>query len=147
MDLASSAELTLRDLEDQLPHLPQRPEWVRRWAPELGTALVRTIGEPEPPEGPAGEDEMLEEEDLLDQMGAAVDKMLSSLGPRLELVLRMRLGIGKLAVLPAKEVAKSFAVSRNRIYQLQAEALRRLCEIHPVEVRDFQRQLRQLQET
>lgn len=141
---ASSADLTLLDLEDQLPDPPQRREWVRRWASELGKALARTIRDPKPPATPADEEALVVEGDLLDVLHAVAEKMLRGLRLREELVLRMRFGIGELSGHPVKKVAESFAVSRARI---RAKALRQLCTAHPVEVRQFLCLLRQLPET
>lgn len=120
---------------------------VRRWLRELGRALARTLGEPEPAETPAAEDVSVAEEDLVDELRDAVDHMLDSLPPREELVLRMRFGIGADTGHKAKEVAGWFDVSTSRIHQLQAKALRQLChKYHPTEVREFLRRLRRLPE-
>ncbi|MBI5420236.1 MAG: RNA polymerase sigma factor RpoD [Deltaproteobacteria bacterium] len=60
--------------------------------------------------------------DLADQ----VDKVLGSLTPREERVLRMRFGIGEKSDHTLEEVGQDFEVTRERIRQIEAKALRKL---------------------
>ncbi len=53
-------------------------------------------------------------------------KVLATLTPREEKVLRMRFGIGERADHTLEEVGKDFAVTRERIRQIEAKALRKL---------------------
>ncbi len=53
-------------------------------------------------------------------------KVLSTLTPREEKVLRMRFGIGEKADHTLEEVGQDFAVTRERIRQIEAKALRKL---------------------
>ena len=53
-------------------------------------------------------------------------KVLSTLTPREEKVLRMRFGIGEKADHTLEEVGKDFKVTRERIRQIEAKALRKL---------------------
>jgi RNA polymerase primary sigma factor len=53
-------------------------------------------------------------------------QMLSSLTPREERVLRMRFGIGMLTDHTLEEVGRQFAVTRERIRQIEAKALKKL---------------------
>jgi RNA polymerase primary sigma factor len=53
-------------------------------------------------------------------------KILATLTPREEKVLRMRFGIGEKADHTLEEVGKDFAVTRERIRQIEAKALRKL---------------------
>jgi RNA polymerase primary sigma factor len=53
-------------------------------------------------------------------------KVLATLTPREEKVLRMRFGIGEKADHTLEEVGKDFAVTRERIRQIEAKALRKL---------------------
>ncbi|MCK8601396.1 RNA polymerase sigma factor RpoD [Desulfoferrobacter suflitae] len=53
-------------------------------------------------------------------------KALSTLTPREEKVLRMRFGIGEKADHTLEEVGQDFAVTRERIRQIEAKALRKL---------------------
>lgn len=53
-------------------------------------------------------------------------QMLSSLTPREERVLRMRFGIGMVTDHTLEEVGRQFAVTRERIRQIEAKALKKL---------------------
>ena len=67
-------------------------------------------------------------------MGAALynslkevsSQMLSSLTPREERVLRMRFGVGMNTDHTLEEVGLQFSVTRERIRQIEAKALRKL---------------------
>ena len=53
-------------------------------------------------------------------------RVLSSLTPREERVLRMRFGIGMNTDHTLEEVGQQFSVTRERIRQIEAKALRKL---------------------
>src|SRR6202040_530583 len=53
-------------------------------------------------------------------------KVLATLTPREEQILRMRFGIGQKTDCTLEEVGKLFAVTRERIRQIEAKALRKL---------------------
>ena len=53
-------------------------------------------------------------------------RILSTLTPREEKVLRMRFGIGEESDHTLEEVGKDFNVTRERIRQIEAKALRKL---------------------
>lgn len=55
-----------------------------------------------------------------------ITKVLSSLAPREERVLRMRFGIGMPSDHTLEEVGQQFAVTRERIRQIEAKSLRKL---------------------
>jgi RNA polymerase primary sigma factor len=55
-------------------------------------------------------------------------KVLATLTPREEQIVRMRFGIGKKSDHTLEEVGEVFAVSRERIRQIEAKALRKLRE-------------------
>ncbi|MCX5804534.1 MAG: sigma-70 family RNA polymerase sigma factor [Proteobacteria bacterium] len=55
-----------------------------------------------------------------------IDKVLSTLTPREEKVIRMRLGIGMRADSTLEEVGDAFGLTRERIRQIEAKALRKL---------------------
>ena len=55
-----------------------------------------------------------------------VRKVLATLSPREERVLRMRFGIGELSDHTLEEVGQEFEVTRERIRQIEAKALRKL---------------------
>lgn len=54
------------------------------------------------------------------------EKILSSLTPREEKVLRMRFGMGEASNHMSEEVGQDFEVTRERIRQIEAKALRKL---------------------
>ena len=62
--------------------------------------------------------------------------MLATLTPREEKVLRMRFGIGEKSDHTLEEVGQDFDVTRERIRQIEAKALRKLR--HPVAEQEAQ---------
>ena len=95
---------------------------------------------PFPSETPIGEEEdshlgdFIEDKKFMLPSDAAVSlnlaeqtrKVLATLTPREEKVLRMRFGIGEKADHTLEEVGQDFAVTRERIRQIEAKALRKL---------------------
>ena len=61
-----------------------------------------------------------------DDLGEATTKILSTLTPREERVLRMRFGVGMNTDHTLEEVGLQFSVTRERIRQIEAKALRKL---------------------
>ena len=59
-----------------------------------------------------------------------VEKVLATLTPREEKILRMRFGIGEKSDHTLEEVGKVFGVTRERIRQIEAKALRKLRQPH-----------------
>src|SRR5215472_13460415 len=59
-------------------------------------------------------------------LGELTRKVLATLTPREEQILRMRFGIGQKTDYTLEEVGKQFAVTRERIRQIEAKALRKL---------------------
>ena len=59
-------------------------------------------------------------------LGEQTRKVLATLTPREEQILRMRFGIGQKTDFTLEEVGKQFAVTRERIRQIEAKALRKL---------------------
>jgi len=59
-------------------------------------------------------------------LGELTCKVLATLTPREEQILRMRFGIGQKTDCTLEEVGKLFAVTRERIRQIEAKALRKL---------------------
>jgi RNA polymerase primary sigma factor len=62
-------------------------------------------------------------------------KVLGTLTPREEQVLRLRFGIGERSDLTLEEVGVRFSVTRERIRQIEAKALRKLR--HPTRARQL----------
>ena len=102
--------------------------------------VLKIAREPISLETPIGEEEdshlgdFIEDKKFMLPSEAAVNmnlaeqtrKVLATLTPREEKVLRMRFGIGERADHTLEEVGQDFAVTRERIRQIEAKALRKL---------------------
>jgi RNA polymerase primary sigma factor len=102
--------------------------------------VLKIAREPISLETPIGEEEdshlgdFIEDKKFMLPSDAAVSmnlaeqtrKVLATLTPREEKVLRMRFGIGERADHTLEEVGQDFAVTRERIRQIEAKALRKL---------------------
>jgi RNA polymerase primary sigma factor len=102
--------------------------------------LFKIVKEPVSLETPLGDEEesslgdFVEDELALSPVEAAIRgnlseltcKVLATLTPREEQILRMRFGIGQKTDCTLEEVGKMFAVTRERIRQIEAKALRKL---------------------
>jgi len=102
--------------------------------------VLKIAREPISLETPIGEEEdshlgdFIEDKKFILPSEAAVNlnlaeqtrKVLATLTPREEKVLRMRFGIGEKADHTLEEVGQDFAVTRERIRQIEAKALRKL---------------------
>ncbi|MFO7753153.1 MAG: RNA polymerase sigma factor RpoD [Desulfobacteraceae bacterium] len=102
--------------------------------------VLKIAKEPISLETPIGEEEdshlgdFIEDKKFALPSEAAIDfnlaeqtrKMLATLTPREEKVLRMRFGIGEKSDHTLEEVGKDFTVTRERIRQIEAKALRKL---------------------
>ena len=102
--------------------------------------VLKIAREPISLETPIGEEEdshigdFIEDKKFILPSDAAVSlnlaeqtrKVLATLTPREEKVLRMRFGIGEKADHTLEEVGQDFAVTRERIRQIEAKALRKL---------------------
>lgn len=102
--------------------------------------VMKIAKEPVSLENPVGDDEgsylgdFIEDKNAVLPIDAAIlanlrettTKILSTLTPREERVLRMRFGIGIFTDHTLEEVGKIFSVTRERIRQIEAKALRKL---------------------
>ncbi|MCQ2914509.1 MAG: RNA polymerase sigma factor RpoD [Alphaproteobacteria bacterium] len=102
--------------------------------------VLKIAKEPISLETPVGDEEdshlgdFIEDRTVMQPMEAAIqtnlratcDEVLSSLTPREEKVLRMRFGIGMNTDHTLEEVGQQFSVTRERIRQIEAKALRKL---------------------
>jgi RNA polymerase primary sigma factor len=102
--------------------------------------ILKIAREPISLESPIGEEDgrqlvdFIEDKKLILPSDAAVNlnlaeqirKVLSTLTPREEKVLRMRFGIGEKADHTLEEVGQEFTVTRERIRQIEAKAIRKL---------------------
>jgi RNA polymerase primary sigma factor len=101
---------------------------------------LKLVKEPISLETPLGDDEQNTLGDLVEDqlapspvevaiqgnLGELTRKVLATLTPREEQILRMRFGIGQKTDCTLEEVGKLFAVTRERIRQIEAKALRKL---------------------
>lgn len=67
-------------------------------------------------------------EDIVDmtQLGRSIDSLLAMLTPKEEQILRMRFGIGIPDSLTLEEIGRCYEVTRERIRQIEAKAVRKL---------------------
>ena len=133
---------TSRSLVQELGREPTAEEIGERM--DLSATKVRKImkiaQEPISLETPIGEEEdshlgdFIEDKNAVSPIEAVVDanlrdstgRVLKSLTPREELVLRMRFGVGEGSEHTLEEVGRSFSVTRERIRQIESKALRKL---------------------
>jgi RNA polymerase primary sigma factor len=102
--------------------------------------VLKIAKEPISLETPIGEEEdsslgdFIEDKNIINPSEAVISlnlseqtrKVLSTLTPREEKVLRMRFGIGEKSDHTLEEVGQDFFVTRERIRQIEAKALRKL---------------------
>jgi RNA polymerase primary sigma factor len=133
---------TSRQLVQEMGREPIPEEIAERM--ELPLEKVRRVlkiaKEPISLETPIGEEEdsslgdFIEDKGVVSPLEAVIKgnltdqtaKVLSTLTPREEKVLRMRFGIGEKSDHTLEEVGQDFAVTRERIRQIEAKALRKL---------------------
>ncbi len=131
-----------RTLVQELGREPSPEEIAVRMelTPDKVRRVLRVTREPISLETPVGEDDdshlgdFIEDENALSPIEAVVAsglnrqtrKVLGSLTPREEQVLRLRFGIGERSDHTLEEVGARFAVTRERIRQIESKALRKL---------------------
>ena len=133
---------TSRQLVQELGREPTPEEVADKM--DIGVDKVRKVlkiaKEPISLETPIGEEEdshlgdFIEDKRLVSPANAVINlnlqeqtrKVLASLTPREEKVLRMRFGIGEKSDHTLEEVGQNFDVTRERIRQIEAKALRKL---------------------
>ncbi|PYX40675.1 MAG: RNA polymerase sigma factor RpoD [Acidobacteria bacterium] len=115
---------TSRQLVQELGREPTSEEIAKRM--DIPVAKVRKVlkiaQEPISLETPIGEEEDSHLGDLKDQ----TSQVLRTLTPREEKVIKMRFGLEDGSEHTLEEVGQSFAVTRERIRQIEAKALRKL---------------------
>ena len=133
---------TTRSLIQELGREPTQDEIAKKM--EIPVSKVRKVQkiakEPIGLETPVGEEEdsklgdFIEDKNVINPSKAMVNlnlveqtrKILATLTPREEKVLRMRFGIGEESDHTLEEVGQDFNVTRERIRQIEAKALRKL---------------------
>ncbi len=133
---------TSRYLVQQLGREPTPEEIAEQMEmpPDKIRKVLKIVKEPVSLETPIGDDEesslgdFVEDRQSVSPSDAAVAlsleqqtrKVLATLTPREEQILRMRFGIGEKTDYTLEEVGQKFAVTRERIRQIEAKALRKL---------------------
>ena len=131
-----------RLLVQRLGHEPSPEELAEQMELPLDKVqqLLKIVKEPISLETPLGDEEESSLGDLVadelapspveaaiqGNLGELTRKVLATLPPREEQILRMRFGIGQKTDCTLGEVGKLFAVTRERIRQIEAKALRKL---------------------
>ena len=117
-EITEKMEIPCHELESILT-VNREPMRLDQQVNEDGESLLREfIENPQAPVPSAHTDEV----DLREQL----DDMLASLSPREEQVLRMRFGIGEPTTYSLEEIGVRFALTRERIRQIEIKALRKL---------------------
>ncbi|MGN0912396.1 MAG: RNA polymerase sigma factor RpoD [Alphaproteobacteria bacterium] len=133
---------TSRQMLSEMGREPVPEELAKRLSMPLDKIrkVMKIAKEPVSLEAPVGDEEdsslgdFIADESALQPLDVAIHsnlketctKILSSLTPREERVLRMRFGIGMNTDHTLEEVGKQFNVTRERIRQIEAKALRKL---------------------
>ena len=141
-----------RYLVQQLGREPSPEEIAQKMEMPLDKVrnVLRIVKEPVSLETPIGDEEesslgdFVEDRQTVSPADAAVytsleeqtRKVLATLTPREEQILRMRFGIGEKSDYTLEEVGQRFAVTRERIRQIEAKALRKLR--HPSRARSIE---------
>ncbi len=131
-----------RQMLNELGREPMPEELAERLAMPVDKVrkVMKIAKEPISLETPVGDEEdshlgdFIEDKNVVSPMDAAIQtnlrdamgRILASLTPREERVLRMRFGIGMASDHTLEEVGQQFAVTRERIRQIEAKALRKL---------------------
>ncbi|MFN3308710.1 MAG: RNA polymerase sigma factor RpoD/SigA [Anaerolineales bacterium] len=120
---------TVQELAQELDETPQKVHWVLQMS-QTPLSLEDPYGEEEDSEfGSFIEDEMAEQPyDAVQQLmlQEQVEQALATLSPREARVLRLRYGLGYQRQLTLEEVGDKFGLTRERIRQIELQALRRL---------------------
>lgn len=133
---------TSRQMLHEIGHEPTPEELAKKLSMDVNKVrkVLKIAKEPISLETPVGDEEdnhlgdFIEDKNVLQPLDAAIQanlratctSVLSSLTPREERVLRMRFGIGMNTDHTLEEVGQQFSVTRERIRQIEAKALRKL---------------------
>jgi len=133
---------TSRQMLSEIGREPTPKELAEKLRMPLEKVLkgLKTVKEPLSLETPVGDEEdsqlgaFIEDQNAILPIDAAIQsnlretttRVLASLTPREERILRMRFGIGMNSDHTLEEVGLKFSVTRERIRQIEAKALRKL---------------------
>jgi RNA polymerase primary sigma factor len=143
IDTINKVARTSRQMLNEFGREPTEQELAKKIGMPLekvNKVLKMAQKEPASLEAPVGEEEdsrlvdLLEDQNALQPIDAALQsnlkeimaRVLASLSPREERVIRMRFGIGITNDHTLEEVSQQFSVTRERIRQIEAKALRKL---------------------
>jgi RNA polymerase primary sigma factor len=145
-DVLNKVLRTSRRLLNEIGREPTPGEIAEKLHMPLGKVrhVLKVAKEPLSLETPVGDEDdfrlgdFIEDENAVSPIDAtmqsdlrdATTRALTSLSPREERIVRMRFGIGMSADHTLAEVGEQFAVSRERIRQIEAKALRKLKHPH-----------------
>jgi len=131
-----------RELLQELGRDPTPEEISERveFTPDRVQAILRMVRQPISLDAPVGEEEDSFLGDFIPDGSATLpseaavtrslcnetESLLATLSPREEKVVRMRFGIGEVCAHTLEEVGQDFEVTRERIRQIEAQALRKL---------------------
>jgi len=133
---------TMKVMTQELDREPTHKELAKRIGMPVDKVrkVLKISKEPTSLETPVGDEDdsqlgdFIEDKNTVNPMDAAMDnnlrevttRVLSTLTPREERVLRMRFGIGMNSDHTLEEVGEQFSVTRERIRQIEAKAIRKL---------------------
>jgi RNA polymerase primary sigma factor len=142
MDAISKVVRTSRLIQNEIGREPTPAELAEKLRMPIDKVnrTLKIVKEPLSLDTPIGEEEdaclgdLIEDKDMTLPIDAAIQsnlretttRVLASLTPREERVLRLRFGIGTDAAQTLEEVGQQFSVTRERIRQIEAKALRKL---------------------
>jgi RNA polymerase primary sigma factor len=118
LEIATHLEIGVEEV-DELLKMTREPMSLDAQVGEDGESTVIDFVENPDAENPA------EQLDLAD-LRSSIDHVLSELSPREEKVIRMRYGIGEPTHYSLEEIGARFALTRERIRQIEIKALRKL---------------------
>src|SRR6266478_9419727 len=142
VEAISKVVRTSRQMLNEIGREPTPEELAEKLGMPLGKVrkVLKIVREPLSLETPIGDEEdshlgdFIEDKNAILPVDAAIQsnlretttRVLASLTPREERVLRMRFGIGMNTDHTLEEVGQQFSVTRERIRQIEAKALRKL---------------------
>ena len=142
VDIINHIMRTMRTLEHQLGHTPtpeqiaeqldMTPEYVEKML-EISRTSV-SLDAPVGDEDDCSLGDFIEDAstknqlDILSEnaMNTELDKLLKTLSPREERIVRLRFGIGETNTATLEEVGREFSLTRERIRQIEARAIAKL---------------------